>query len=157
MRMVFFLVPVAMLTACDQSGNQAEQQPGVVANIVDKGAVAPPPAEDVARETAGDEPSAAPARRGPIPVSIQGRWAGVADRCGDASAALDLNVTPDRLIFHESEGKVEAVEGQADGRYAVRAAFTGEGESWTRTLMLRVEGDRLIIANDGEAVTRKRC
>jgi len=155
--MAFFLLPVAMLSACDRSGDEVENQPGVVANIVDKGAVAPAPSRNAAPVMTEDEKSQQAGSRGLIPVAIQGQWAGVADRCGDPSAALDLNITPDRLIFHESEGKVEAVEAQADGRYAVRAAFTGEGQSWTRTLMLRIDGGQLIIANDGEAVTRKRC
>jgi hypothetical protein len=41
----------------------------------------------------------------------------------------------------------------------VKADFTGEGQSWTRTLALRMaeDGKALTIVNDGTAVTRKRC
>lgn len=164
MRGPSILLALAILTACDRSGESQGGQPGIVANIVEKTLPAPPAAQpadngidpvETPPSMDGPPPPRAPA--GLIPVLAQGRWTGLSDRCGDASAALDLRVGPDRLLFHESEGMVESVESRADGRYAVRASFTGEGQSWSRTLLMRPSGDRLVIANDGEAVTRKRC
>ena len=72
---------------------------------------------------------------------------------------MELTVEPDQLIFHESVGVVQSVNQQADGRLQVQAAFTGEGESWTRTLSFRpsADGARLTIVTDGTAVTRKSC
>ncbi len=66
---------------------------------------------------------------------------------------------PDQLLFHESVGTVKQVNQDANGRAAVEAAFTGEGQSWTRTLALTLskDGKALTVVNDGTAVTRKRC
>ena len=96
---------------------------------------------------------------GAIPVAFQGNWTGLNDRCGDRSAELELKVTPDTLIFHESVGTVKGVATGTGGRLRVDAAFTGEGDSWTKQLELRpsANGRELTIINDGAAVTRKRC
>lgn len=96
---------------------------------------------------------------GAIPAALQGRWTGLNDRCGDRSADLELTVTPKSLIFHESVGTVKGVTSGANGRLRIDAAFTGEGDSWTKTLELRpsASGRELTVINDGTAVTRKRC
>jgi hypothetical protein len=94
---------------------------------------------------------------GLIPAAYQGRWTGEGDQCGDRAAALELTVTPDRLIFHESVGRAETVRSGGDNRIMVDAAFTGEGQSWRRGLMLARAGNRLIVTNDGTDVARKRC
>lgn len=72
---------------------------------------------------------------------------------------MELTITPDQLVFHESVGTVESITPQPDGTVAIKAAFTGEGQSWTRTLALRGsdDGQRLTIVHDGVAITRKRC
>lgn len=62
--MAFFLLPVAMLSACDRSGDEVENQPGVVANIVDKGAVAPAPSRNAAPVMTEDEKSQQAGSRG---------------------------------------------------------------------------------------------
>ncbi len=81
------------------------------------------------------------------------------DRCGDRSADLELTVTPKTLIFHESVGTVTKVAPGPGERVRVTAAFTGEGDSWTRKVELRpsANGKELTMINDGAAVTRKRC
>lgn len=93
------------------------------------------------------------------PVAFQGRWTGAKDRCSNAGAELELQITPKELIFHESVGTITLVTPQKDGKVAIDAAFTGEGESWTRRLEMRASADgrTLTIANDGQAVVRKRC
>lgn len=165
MRCLSILLPLLLVAACD-SGNDSAGQPSVVANIVDQALpntqqpaqpanaitpVEPPPAID--RHAPADEPA------GPIPASLQGNWTGTADRCGDRSADLELTVAPDELLFHESVGQVRSVKQVNDGSLSVEAAFTGEGQSWTRTLLLKPspDGRMLTIVNDGAAVTRKRC
>lgn len=72
---------------------------------------------------------------------------------------MELNILPGQLVFHESVGTVQKATPGEDGRLSVIAAFTGEGQSWTRTLALSpsADGQRLTIVNDGAAVTRKRC
>ena len=160
------LMPIILLGACGQQNGNEAGQPGVMTNIMDQALPhtdepAPPANAIVPVEPAPTigtpEPTASSA--GPIPASVQGRWAGTQARCGDRSDAMELTVEPDQLIFHESVGVVQSVNQQADGRLQVQAAFTGEGESWTRTLSFRpsADGARLTIVTDGTAVTRKRC
>ena len=134
-------------------------------------------AQDTALEQSLAEPSAAASdedlatptetmvdENKPVPkadnfASFQGLWSGLQDVCGDSRAVLELTVAPDKLIFHESVGTVQSVTPRSDGTIAVEAAFTGEGQSWTRTLALRGsdDGQRLTIVHDGVAITRKRC
>ncbi len=159
-------LPLLLIAGCDRKPEKSTDQPGVVTNILDQ---SPPEAGDVAApsnaiapvDTHGsvDAPSPAAAADGLVPAAMQGRWVGEAERCGDRSAALELTVAPDQLLFHESVGDVKRVTIDRDGRASVQAEFTGEGESWTRTLALRLmpDGRSLTITNDGTAVTRKRC
>ncbi|WP_031298737.1 hypothetical protein [Sphingobium lactosutens] len=164
--MPLILTSMILLGGCgQQSGNDAAQ-PNVVTNIMEKALPdtdepAPPanaivPAEPVPTSETS-KPPASPA--GMIPESLQGRWTGMQARCDDRSDALELTIKPDQLIFHESVGTVQSVDAQEGGEIQVKAAFTGEGESWTRTLSLKpsADGARLTIVNDGTAVTRKRC
>ncbi|HKY81441.1 MAG TPA: hypothetical protein VJM09_08210 [Sphingobium sp.] len=170
-----FALPLLMLAACgDTDGGSA----GMSTNIVDEQAsydvsnvspaqdesLAPIDQEGVGRAAVNAAvpitPRSSPAAPGgTIPAAIQGRWTGLNDACGDRSAELELTVTPNSLIFHESVGTVIGVASGVGGRVRVDAAFTGEGDSWTRKLELRpsANGRELIVANDGTAVTRKRC
>lgn len=93
------------------------------------------------------------------PASFQGRWIGTKDQCDDTAAEQELEITPRELIFHESVGTITQVTKQAGGKVAIDAAFTGEGQSWTRRLETRLsaDGQTLTIANDGQMVNRKRC
>lgn len=94
-----------------------------------------------------------------IPHGLRGRWTGLEDRCGDPAAPMELRIENDRLVFHESVGRVTAITPSADGSVLVDAAFTGEGQSWTRRLTMIPQdgGQRLRIDGDGNGVTRKRC
>jgi hypothetical protein len=170
MRALSFL-PLLLLAACDET---EEGRPGMSTNIVDEqasydvGNLSPVDDEtpEPVNEAQPDANAAAPAREpgprtpaGGIPASLQGRWTGLNDTCGDRSAELELTVTPKQLIFHESVGDVTGVVSGTGGRLRVDAAFTGEGDSWARRLELRpsANGRELTIINDGAAVTRKRC
>jgi hypothetical protein len=116
------------------------------------------PDNGVAVPSGASRPDKTSAADGPIPVSARGRWAGLSENCGDEASSLALTVTPDRLLFHESEGVARTVE-PAEGGVAVQADFTGEGESWSRRILLRpsADGSRLTVINDGADVARKRC
>lgn len=159
------LLPLLLIvTACNRAAEKQDDQPGVVTNILDQTLpnMADPPANGITPvETVPDvqRPTPAAGPDGLVPAAMQGRWAGAAEHCGDKAAALELTVMPDQLLFHESVGTVKSVTQDKDGRAAVEAAFTGEGQSWTRTLALSLsqDGKALTIVNDGTAVTRKRC
>ncbi|WP_242129036.1 hypothetical protein [Sphingobium sp. Sx8-8] len=160
MRALIFLPPLLLLTACDR---KSDDQPGVVANIVDQAT------SNVTEVPQGNgiqtaEPAPAiPRSEAPvgvtIPASIQGRWAGLDESCADRAAELELTITPTSLVFLESEGKATGVSHGPDGSIRIEAAFTGEGQSWKKRLELRpsANGRELVMMNDGTAVTRKRC
>lgn len=172
---LLFAMPLLLLAACDDKGGE---KPRMSTNIVDEQATydvsnetpaqdetlaagnetQPQPPENASASAALDK-TAPSSPAGAIPAALQGSWTGLNDRCGDRSAELELKVTPDSLIFHESVGTVKGVVTGTGGRVRVDAAFTGEGDSWTKKLELRpsANGRELTIINDGAAVTRKRC
>ena len=172
---LLFAMPLLLLVACDDKGGE---KPRMSTNIVDEQATydvsnetpaqdetltagnetPPQPADNASVSAAADRTGTA-SRVGAIPAALQGSWTGLNDRCGDRSAELELKVTSDSLIFHESVGTVTGVATGTGGKVKVDAAFTGEGDSWTKKLELRpsANGRELTIINDGAAVTRKRC
>ncbi len=172
---LLFAIPLLLLAACDDKGGE---KPRMSTNIVDEQATYDisneTPAQDetlaagneaqseladnVSVSAAADKAGTA-SYAGAIPAALQGSWTGLNDRCGDRSAELELKVTADSLIFHESVGTVKGVATGTGGKVKVDAAFTGEGDSWTKKLELRpsANGRELTIINDGAAVTRKRC
>lgn len=170
---LFIALPLLMLAACDQeddgkprmSTNIVEEQSTYdVGNLspVDDESLEPDDAADPARnESASAQPGPpnGASVAGTIPVALQGRWTGLNDVCGDRSSDMELTVTPKSLIFHESVGAVTGVTTGPGGRIRVDAAFTGEGDSWTKRVELRpsASGRELTVINDGAAVTRKRC
>lgn len=166
MRKTWPLLSLLLIAACNQKGGQQDQQPGVVANIVDQtlpevrdGPTPPNSINPAEPSPAIDTPPLPAAPEGLIPARIQGKWTGTDERCGDRGADLELSIAADQLVFHESVGLVKAVRESGDDSIALEAAFTGEGQSWTRTLRMRpsADGRTLTITNDGTAVTRKRC
>lgn len=165
MRVTICLSSLILLAACG-SEEGGGRQPGVATNIVDRAWPDRMDAEPTSNAIqtaeappAVDAPQPPYAPTGLIPASLQGRWTGVDDRCGDRAADLELTIEPENLVFHESVGAVQSVTQGEEGGVRVTAAFTGEGQSWTRTLDLRpsADGGRLTIVNDGTATTRKRC
>lgn len=166
MRMFLPLLPILLVTACDRKPDGGDGQPGIVANILDQAmpnAQQPAPAANAITpvEQMPDIPAPKPQVDGSaiVPAELLGRWTGVSDRCGDRMADLELNIMANSLVFHESVGSVKTVTPAPGGRFSIEAAFTGEGQSWTRTLDLRpsADGATLTIVNDGTAVVRKRC
>ena len=138
-----------LLVGCGGGDDRREDRDG--------GATAPSPSPPRVERSDAAGPAAVAAKT--IPVALRGRWIGLKDRCDDPAAASELTITPDRLIFHESVGEAQSVETRSDGAVAVRAAFTGEGESWTRTIDLRAsrDGRTLTIVQDAAAAVRRRC
>ncbi len=165
MRVTICLPLLTLLAACG-SEEGGGRQPDMVSNIVDgdvPGRTKAGPAfnagETAQAPSVAETPPPSAMSAGSIPASLQGQWAGMSERCGDRAADLELTIQPGRLIFHESVGTVQSVAEGDEGGVRVTAAFTGEGQSWTRTLDLRPspDGGRLTIINDGNATTRKRC
>ncbi|MEH3038950.1 MAG: hypothetical protein PGN21_02605 [Sphingomonas paucimobilis] len=109
------------------------------------GTPAPPPGE-----TAATGPA--------IPARFVGWWNNDAAACARPAASIEgVRVTPRELWFHESVGVVKRVEPLAADRIRVIADYEGEGERWTATQTLRLDGNRLTIVTDGQPFTRIRC
>lgn len=103
-------------------------------------------------------PGEAPPVAATIPARFVGRWNRDAAACATPAASIEgVRVTPGELWFHESVGVVKRVEPIGPDQIRVTAAYEGEGERWTATQTLRVEGDRLVIVTDGRPFSRMRC
>ena len=88
-----------------------------------------------------------------IPASMQGRWGLVPADCtstrGDAKGLL--TITPDTLQFYESRAKLTKVVGNWPEKLNAEFAFTGEGQSWTRTETLSLtNSSNTLIRQDEE-------
>lgn len=109
------------------------------------GTPAPPPGEAAARANA-------------IPARFVGRWNSDRAACARPAASIEgVRVTPKELWFHESVGTVKRVEPLGPGQIRITADYEGEGERWTATQTLRVDGNGLTIVTDGSPFTRIRC
>ena len=151
---VFSIIPLFLLAACDGGAPRNDAMASLNAGIAANEAAA----NRVEAVAADARPAPAPEAVA-IPAAMLGRWTGVTDDCADPAAPMNLRVERSRLLFHESEGQVTAVEPRGDGAVLVDADFTGEGQSWTRRLTMIPQdgGQRLRIDGDGNGVTRKRC
>lgn len=109
------------------------------------GTPAPPPGEGLAATAA-------------IPERFVGRWNRDAAACAQPATSIEgVRVTPKELWFHESVGTVQRIEPLGPDRIRVVADYEGEGERWTTTQTLRVDGNRLTIMTDGSPFSRIRC
>lgn len=155
MRIFLPLALACLLNGCDQPPASVESP--IVNNSVEPVQAQEPEARD--NVVAPAEPEPAVATSGPIPVALRGRWTGVKDDCADRAAVQELNITANKLLFHESVGTVTGVSPRGEGRYGLDASFTGEGESWNRQIIVRrsADGQRLTVDDGAQAVVRKRC
>ena len=101
-----------------------------------------------------------------IPEGMQGRWGLVEADCDpardDAKGLMTVGATT--LAFYESRAALGAVEDRGADRITADFAFSGEGQTWSRTIALRLTegGVRLVredAGSDPEAlkVTYLRC
>lgn len=160
MRGAMILLPLLVLSAC---GDRKDEQPGVEGNIVNQAMPDDAQAPQGDNSQTADPLPPSPPMQGPdgatIPVAVQGRWIGLDESCADRTTERELTITPVSLIFLESEGKATGTSTGPHGSIRIDAAFTGEGQSWTKQLELRpsANGNELTVLNDGTAITRKRC
>ncbi|AQR76023.1 hypothetical protein BXU08_18520 [Sphingomonas sp. LM7] len=121
---------------------------------------APPQAAEpsptaVPSPTASASPSSMPVPDGGtgIPATLQGRWGLVAADCtskrGDAKGLL--TITTGTLSFYESRGTLGRVAERDASRIVADFAMSGEGQSWTRRMVLDGQdgGSTLIRREQG--------
>ena len=106
--------------------------------------------EPTAEQSAAATPTPTPLPT-EIPAGYQGRWGMTAEDCtGDAAAAKGLlEISPTELKFYESVGTLEAVTGATGGRFRGEFAFTGEGMSWERDVVLDLrDGGKILVRRE---------
>lgn len=149
--MRFALLPLLALAACqvnapDNAANDAVAAKQAEAPVKDIETL--PPDETVvdSANASAEETAAA------IPGSMQGRWGLVPADCtstrGDAKGLL--TVTPDTLQFYESRAKLTKIVGNWPEKLKVEFAFTGEGQSWTRTETLSLTNSSNTLVREDE-------
>ena len=86
-----------------------------------------------------------------IPAAIQGRWGLTAGDCipGASDAKGLVEIGPTTLRFYESRATLAAVSDRSAGRITGTYDFTGEGQTWTRTISLSRTGtDGRLLRQD---------
>lgn len=86
-----------------------------------------------------------------IPEALRGRWGLVAADCepgrGDAKGLLV--VSADKLEFYESVGTLGEASERTPQRLRASFAFTGEGMSWTRDMLLEAQaGGKALLRQE---------
>lgn len=99
--------------------------------------------------TPGAEPSDMSAAG--IPEPLRGRWGLVAADCepGRSDAKGLLVVGADKLEFYESVGTLGEASERTPTRLRASFAFTGEGMSWTREMLLEMQhGGKALVRQE---------
>lgn len=83
---------------------------------------------------------------GSIPAALQGRWGLTPADCtttkGDEKGLL--TITADSLKFYESRGTPGTSIESDDSGISGNFNFTGEGQSWSKYVSLKLSGDGLV-------------
>lgn len=89
-----------------------------------------------------------------LPSAVQGRWGLTAGDCrpGADDAKGLMEVGPSSLKFYESRATVIRIVEQGPSRVVADFAFTGEGQTWERQMILDAQdgGTTLIRRDYGE-------
>jgi hypothetical protein len=136
------------LAGCGSSEKAATNDTVVLAD--NSVATTPAPPETAPTTVATPSPAASPDSGVGIPATLHGRWGLVPADCtstrGDNKGLL--TITADTLRFYESVGTLGQVVERGAGRIVADFAMTGEGQSWTRRMVLDAE-------EDGKALVRR--
>ena len=125
-------------------------QPVPVQRDVDPGGSQLTRPEDSVDEARGAEETAAASAR--IPAMFQGSWAPDSLACDATGETARIDIGPSQIEFYESTGRLEQLTPLSGGReHALTLAFTGEGQTWTRTLILRRVGHELSFREEGQS------
>ncbi len=96
------------------------------------------------------EPSPTPAvtpapanSAGTMPAAYRGVWAATTGDCGPAGLSR-LRIEATKLVFYETVGELRGIEPVGADRYRVTLDFTGEGDSWTDTMELALDGNNRL-------------
>jgi hypothetical protein len=91
-----------------------------------------------------------------VPAAFQGVWAATAADC-DEPAETRLEITADRLRFHESSGAVASVEAKGSDEILVIIPLSGEGGASRRTFRYRLLDGGAGLFDVRNGLERARC
>lgn len=121
-------------------------------------------ANDQAEASPAPVPAATPTVAA-IPMAFHGRWGMVPNDCDpardDAKGLIEIDSSS--LKFYESRARLTEVTQDAPENFTGTFAFSGEGETWTRSENLKLTGssNTLTRTETGDepatVVTYKRC
>lgn len=141
----------AMAMAVEACGNedQVANQPSNIVGAVDNVEIETLPADESDATptdelaTGVDKPGDAD---GIIPVALQGRWGMSPQDCtstrGDTKGLI--TVTSDRIRFYESTARPSSDAHATADSVLGNFDFTGEGRSWTRHQMFKIQDGNLV-------------
>lgn len=150
-------VPVENATTDDEAG-MVDEEPADETPVpaLAEPAPAPSPSPTPTPSPAPAEPEEEPedTARVTIPAQLRGRWGLTPADCtstrGDAKGLL--RITRDTLRFYESRGTLARVIERDRSRIVAEFTFTGEGQTWTRRVLLdgQDRGRALVRREYGE-------
>lgn len=96
-----------------------------------------------------------------LPAAFHGRWGLVPADCeaGRSDAKGLITVAPKLLTFYESRGVPETITQTAPNAVSMDVAYTGEGQSWRKTVRLSTR-DAVLVHEEDEPMlsqTYRRC
>jgi hypothetical protein len=147
------ILPLLALAACQANAPDNAANDAVAANQANapvKDIETLPPDETVV------DPDNETTAEATIPESMQGRWGLVPADCtstrGDAKGLL--TITADTLKFYESRATLTKVVGNWPEKLKAEFAFTGEGQSWTRTETLSLTNSSNTLVREDEELAQ---
>lgn len=168
MRLIAALALSLTLAACgapddepgsdhDEHGHEAPRNDGA------PGGPGLPSIPEIADEADSEEEVASEAQAAQIPASFQGTWDYEGGTCAPESD-LRLNIEASAITFYESYGELVSVESIDPFAVSLDLKMSGEGESWTQRLDLRLVDAKMgLLVRDGERpgsseeLIRRRC
>ena len=105
-------------------------------------------------------PTAYPRTVTTIPAPFRGEWNAVLADCGTDLSDSALRISARDMAFYESVGQVSLVTETGPREIAVKARFTGEGETWTRDVRMQLSQDGQTLTDvspDVSRFARRRC
>ncbi|NIJ19508.1 putative small lipoprotein YifL [Sphingomonas naasensis] len=148
MRNTVMIAALLSLAACGGGGERTPANDTVA--VPENGAVTLPAPPATPADTPSTASSAADSGTG-IPAALQGRWGLVPADCtstkGDNKGLL--TISGDTLRFYESVGTLGNVVSREPTRIVADFAMTGEGQQWTRRMVLDMhESGKTLIRRE---------
>lgn len=151
---IFATLMMVSIAACEKRDPVAEEANAIAPAAVNNAS---------AGAAAGGPPPVSPGAdaSGKIPVALQGRWGLTPADCepGRSDAKGLLIITGNDLKFYESRGVPGTSIETGDKGMSGNFNFTGEGETWSNYVSLKLTGDGLIRTerNPPASYTYARC